>query len=146
MDDILKYIYNFCATQERCKSDVIKKLTNKGINKDQIQKIINQLIDNDFINEKRYSEMFSRGKFKINKWGKIKISHHLKMKKVSEIDIKFGIDQIDSTEYKNCINKIITKRRITTDTEYENKMKMVRYLQQKGFEYELIWNIINKHY
>ena len=90
--------------------------------------------------------MFSRGKFKINKWGKIKISHHLKMKKVSEIDIKFGIDQIDSTEYKNCINKIITKRRITTDTEYENKMKMVRYLQQKGFEYELIWNIINKHY
>ncbi|MBE50822.1 MAG: RecX family transcriptional regulator [Flavobacteriales bacterium] len=146
MDDILKYIFNFCATQERCKSDVIKKLTKKGVNKDQMQKIINQLIDNDFINEKRYSEIFSRGKFRINKWGKIKISHHLKMKNVSENDIKFGVDKIDSTDYENCINEIISKRKITTDKEYENKMKIIQYLQQKGFEYDLIWKIINKHY
>ena len=146
MDDIFKYIYNFCATQERCKSDVIKKLTNKGINNDQIQEIINQLINNDFINEKRYSEIFCRGKFRINKWGKIKIYHHLKMKKISESDIKFGINQIDSTDYENCINKIINKRKNTTNKEYENKMKVIRYLQQKGFEYDLIWKMINKHY
>ena len=85
-------IEKYCAIQERCIFDVKIKLKEWQISSKKISQIITNLIDNDFINESRYAESFCRGKFKIKKWGRIKIIYELKKKKISQDNINKGIE------------------------------------------------------
>ena len=91
-NSIKKKIEFYCAYQERCKMEVAQKLRKLGIFGDELEKYICDLIDNDFLNEKRFSECYVRGKFNNNNWGRIKIIRELKSRKISIDNIKIFID------------------------------------------------------
>ena len=48
-----------------------------GVEEDIIKNILTDLILEKFIDEQRFSESFCRGKFRIKKWGKLKIKNEL---------------------------------------------------------------------
>ena len=48
-------------------------MSSLGIEKPVQKKILNILVEENFINEVRYAKTYCRGKFRINKWGKQKI-------------------------------------------------------------------------
>ena len=74
MDNFIKKRVEFyCAYQERCRVEVIQKLKKLKIYGDSIEEYIAHLINNDFLNEKRFAESYVRGKFNNNNWGKIRI-------------------------------------------------------------------------
>ena len=52
---IKKKIEFYCAYQERCKMEVTQKLKELGILGGDLDKYIYHLINNDFLNEKRFS-------------------------------------------------------------------------------------------
>ena len=55
-----------------------------GVKEDIIKNILTDLILEKFIDEQRFfSESFCRGKFRIKRWGKLKIKNELKMRKIS---------------------------------------------------------------
>src|SRR6478609_905032 len=64
---------SFCAYQERTQQEVRDKLWELQVNRDWIEEIISQLIVENFINEERFAKAFAGGKFRIKKWGKVKI-------------------------------------------------------------------------
>ena len=70
--------YKFCAYQERSQQEVRLKLKSFLITDDEVENIIVNLIENNFINEERFAIAFAGGKFRINKWGKLKIKAALK--------------------------------------------------------------------
>ena len=76
--EILKKTENYCSYQERCKKEVIEKLSTLKLDKSEIDDVISYLIKNDYINEERFALAFTQGKFRIKKWGKIKIILELK--------------------------------------------------------------------
>ena len=102
-------------------------------------------IDNDFINESRYAESFCRGKFKIKKWGRIKIIYELKKKKISQDNINKGIRIIDENEYKKLLESLYIRKikSIKIKDRFTKKAKIFKFLQQKGFETNMIWELIN---
>ena len=110
--EITKRIESYCSLQDRCKWEIEKKLKIWGIDMSSVDLIINNLILEKFIDEKRYSESFCRGKFRIKKWGKRKISNELRSKKISETHIKQGISQINDEEYQNTLLSLIQKKKI----------------------------------
>ena len=75
------YFKNYCSSQDRCLDDIRKKLKNFDLSKDEEDKIIKTLFNEDYLNEKRFAKSYCRGKFNINKWGRVKIEYELRKKK-----------------------------------------------------------------
>lgn len=133
----------WCAYQERCQYEVSNKLKTLGLNYELTQQLISELISSNFINEERFAEAFVSGKFRIKRWGKIKIKQHLKAKFISNYSIEKAIKQIEQSDYIKTIQELIHKKAKdfkTSDSEYQKKAKIHNYLACKGYEFNDIEN------
>ena len=129
-----------CSRQEKCCSDIRKKLENWSLSYDDQDNIIQSLIDDKFIDEKRYTGYYVRDKYKFNKWGRIKISHHLKQKQIPEYIIMEAFDSISDELYEENLKEILSSKLRSTREEdpYKLKAKLFRFAQSRGFESNLI--------
>jgi regulatory protein len=139
-------IQSYCAIQDRCQWEVEKKMKEWGISDEIIENILTDLILDKFVNEERFSESFCRGKFRIKRWGKVKIKNELKIKKISNNCIDKGLLQIEKKEYMKVLKDLYLKKRdsLKDTNQFIRKGKIAKHLQQKGFESKLIWELINK--
>ena len=139
-------IQAYCAIQDRCQWEVEKKMKEWGVSDEVIENILTNLILENFVNEQRFTESFCRGKFRIKKWGKVKIKNELKVRKISENCIDKGFLQIDNKEYMKVLKNLYIKKSISIKdkNQFIRKGKIAKHLQQKGFESKLIWELINK--
>ncbi len=134
----------YCAYQERAQQEVRDKLYEWGLHMEDVEQVISELISTNFLNEERYANAFALGKFRIKGWGKIKIQQHLKAKRVSAPLIKMALQQIDLDEYDEKLTDTI-KKKVSTPLQQlsiQDKAKLVRYLQGKGYESTLIFEKI----
>ena len=144
-DQALQKLKHYCAYQERCHSEVKEKLYNLGVWKKEHDEIIASLIENGYLNEERFAIAFAGGRFRIKQWGRVKIKYELKQKQVSEYSIKKALKQIDEQEYMKSLNKLATEKYNSLKREQwlARKKKTVDYLLQKGYELNLINNVID---
>ena len=145
--EILNKMRKYCAFQERCISDIEKKLSRFIISKNDKIQIINSLTIEKYIDEKRFSISYCHGKFKIKKWGKQKIKNELIKKKISKENIEIAINSISMSDYIKALNDLINfKIKYIKDTDLFNRNgKLARFLLQRGYEFDIIWDQINKN-
>lgn len=134
-----------CSRREFCSSDIRSKLQTWGIGDIDNEKIIDLLIKENFINEDRYAKAFVKDKFNYNKWGKIKITSHLKVKNIQSDIIRTALDSIDNELYLKVLKELMAnhKRFVKAKNQYDLKAKMLRYGLSKGFESHLLYDILN---
>ena len=146
VEEATRALEHFCAYQERCHKEVEKKLTDLRMIPEAQDKIILHLLKHNFLNEERFSKAFARGKFKVKKWGKIKIVNELKFKNISPYNIKTALKEIDTKEYYSTLLKTAKKKLqlIKETNSYKKKNKLYTYLQSKGFESNLISEAVNE--
>ena len=135
----------FCAYQERCDQEIRKKVKSWGMFGEDVDILISDLIQNNFLNEERFASAFVSGKFRIKRWGRIKIRQHLKQKNISNYSINKGLNEIDEDDYLQTIKDLIeSKNRLTkAKDKWDRRAKLQRYMQAKGFEHELVLEEIN---
>jgi len=135
-----------CSRREYCCEDVRNKLILWGISNDDSEKIISNLIKENFINEMRFAEAYVKDKFRYNKWGKVKIAAHLKMKKIPGEIIMTALGSIDYDVYNKALRDIITshRRSVKFKNQYDLKAKLLRYGLSKGFESSLLYEVLNE--
>lgn len=135
----------YCAYQERCVWEVRRKMNEKGINASDAEKLVMYMISEGFLEEERYVRAFARGKFRLKKWGRSRISRELKMKQIPEQLIRIGISEIDQTEYYETLRAEVEKKWEKTHEKdpYKKRFKVIGYLMNKGFEQELIQEIVD---
>lgn len=133
-----------CAYQERCQQEMRDKLYEWGLYTDAVENIIADLITDNFLNEERFAKAYAGGKFRIKKWGKIKIKIELKKRKISEYCIKKAMEEITDKEYISTIKQLITKKskEIKGGKLKVRNYKIAQYIASKGFEQNLIWDIL----
>ena len=133
-------IQAYCAYQERCHKEVTMKLKSWGLIQEAIDVLITELIQFNFLNEERYARSFARGKFRIKKWGKMKIRMALKKRDVYFKCIDLAMLEIDDKAYLNTLKHLLQKKNETLKetNSYKRKIKLTRYLVTKGYEYDLI--------
>lgn len=129
-----------CSRQEKCCSDMRKKLYDWQISPKDHDELIDYLLENKYIDEERFVEAFVRDKFKFNKWGKIKISYHLRQKEISNSLINQFINEINEEEYLSTLKKLadLKNKSLREEDIYKRKVKLMRNLASKGFESNLI--------
>lgn len=144
-EEIKQKLVNYCVYQDRCHSEVEQKMRDFLLIPEAKDEIFLYLIKENYLNEERFTRSYIRGKFYIKHWGRNKIRINLKQKGITEKLISKSMDEIDADDYEKTINKIyedyFSKQKGLK--EYQKKSKTIRYLISKGFEYELVWNVIN---
>jgi regulatory protein len=135
----------FCAYQERCQFEVENKLITWNFPEEQRNQLIAHLITNRFLDEERFASAYVSGKFRIKRWGRIKINQHLKQKQISSYSIQKAMKEIDPSEYYETIYKLAKRKwseRKKEEDLWSFQAKVSRYLAAKGYESELIYQVI----
>jgi regulatory protein len=138
---------HYCAYQERSQSEIRNKLYEWGLKPWDVEEIISELILTNFLNEERFANAYVSGKFKIKKWGKIKIKQGLKLKQVPEKMITRALNTIDYDDYLKVILETAEKKLplIHEKDAYKRKYKLTSYLYSKGFENNLISDVLKNN-
>ena len=136
---------SYCAYQERSQQEIRDKLYAWGQYPDDVENIIVELIAENFLSEERFAHAYVSGKFSIKKWGKIKITNGLKLKRIPPRLIKESLSAIDDEEYRQTLFEILEKkaRYVVEKDAYKRKIKLAQYAVSRGFETELIFDILN---
>jgi len=137
---------HYCAYQERSHREVKDKLYGFGLNTKEVDQILSTLIEENYLNEERFAIQFAGGHFRTKKWGRVKITHALKQKQVSPYCIKKALKQIDEDEYLKTLQKLFEEKLKTLKSEkniFVKKRKLQDHLLQKGFESDLIREMMN---
>ena len=142
----IERLKNYCALQDRCQWDVTQKMKEWGLLEMTQNHILEILIQEKYVDEERFAQSFCRGKFLIKKWGKVKITNELKKKRISDICIKKGLEVIDLTEYDLLLENLLAKKNNTLrdKNHFTRKSKLARFLIQRGFEGNLVWDKIRE--
>lgn len=140
---LLKKAEKFCAYQDRCKSEVVAKLKALEATPKVIQEILNHLREDGFICEERFVKSFVRGKMNQKHWGINKIRFALQQKGIDAKMIRDAINEIDSDTYRLELEKILKAKKINETDPFKRKAKLASYAIQKGYEPNLIWEVLN---
>lgn len=141
----LKKIQDWCAYQERCQQEVRDKLYEYRLRTTDVENIIAQLISENFLNEERFAKAYAGGKFRIKKWGRIKIKMGLKARRLSDYCIRKGLEEISDSEYRKTLKKLLEEkdRTLNEKNKIRRKYKLLRFAAGRGFEQELIMEMLN---
>ena len=137
---IVKLEY-YCSYQERCHDEVVQKLYDLGMKTNEIDIVVVHLLQNDFLNEERFSRSFARGKHRIKKWGKIRIVNELKQRHIAAPNIKLALTEISEEQYQETFHTLAEKHwEILKESDgQKKKKKWCDYLLRKGWESNLVY-------
>ena len=88
----------YCSSVERCVSEVEAKLEQWGADHEIKDRVIEHLIKEKYIDQRRYCAAFVRDKYRFNQWGRMKIVQALRLKKIPADVISLGLEEIDESE------------------------------------------------
>ena len=155
MENIVKQKYSYrqallkaeryCAYQERSSRELKDKLLEWELSESQIEEIINCLTEDNYLNEERFAKSFVRGKFRIKRWGRLKIKQELRKKYIADSLIKLALQEINDDEYINTIQFLASKKskEIKDSNAVIKKHKVIRFLVSRGFEQDIALDVLH---
>lgn len=135
---------SYCAYQERSQFEIRNKLYEWGLHQKDVEEIISELIELNFLNEERFALAYSLGKFRIKGWGKNKIRQGLKLKRIPDKLIIKSLKEINEDDYMLMLTKIL-KKKLNTISEkdpFKKRYLLSRFASSKGYESDLIADLL----
>jgi len=132
----------YCAYQERCHYEVSTKLRSFGLDEEQSGRIIAHLIENRYLNEERFAIAYASGKLRIKHWGRMKIKQGLIAKFIPKNIIQTALYSFEDDEYETVFKQLAERKWKDLEKEkdpWQRKAKLMRFLQSRGFEQEMIY-------
>jgi regulatory protein len=138
--EIYSKLARLCSHSEQCSPDLRKKIREMGGTSAMADRIIEQLEKEKFLSDERYARAYVSEKFRINKWGRIKMEYYLRMKGLKDSIIKSGFTEIDENQYIKLLMQIMKEKAksITRGNKFDRMGQIIRFTQSRGFEPELI--------
>ncbi len=126
----------YCAQSEQCRSSVMDKLTRWGASHELSERIINYLVKNDYINERRFCQIYSESKMNLQKWGRIKIAYQLRAKRIDKRLIDEALTDLDPNRYHEVLLQLARQKMSTIkdDNPFARRNKLMAFLASHGFE------------
>jgi len=147
--DIWIALVRYCSYQERCKSDVVKKMQQLEVPPAEFGNWIAKLQAENFLNELRFTKGFVNGRFKNKGWGVGKLKRELAARKIEESIIQQVLaEEIDSESYEQKALWVAEKKwkSIKGKTTMERQLKLQKFLLGKGFEFAVVKELIKKNF
>ncbi len=144
LNEAREKIRAYCAYRERSQAEVRQKLEDYGLITEVVDELIMELIQENFLNEERFARAFVRGKFHIKKWGRVKIRHALYHHGLSKYILTKAFEEINEEAYSDTLREVIEKKMRETriKNDYQRNGKVAAYVIGRGYEPEMVWEII----
>lgn len=107
--------------------------------------VIVDLIKEKYLDEERFARSYTRGKFKIKRWGKYKISAELKKRQIGAYCIKEGLSEIDEEEYYTTMCNELRRRDEVEKAgqhPFQKRRALADYMFKRGYESGMVWEAI----
>jgi regulatory protein len=129
-------LVRFCNYQERCTQDVLRKMYQLQVPKNDQETLLQYLLKNGLFDDFIFAENYTQGKLRIKGWGRNKIKAGLYEKQISKELIEKALDKIEEEEYLKKLREIADKQRkkIKATNDYELHQKLKLYMMRRGFE------------
>ena len=135
-------IRKYCTYQERSSREVRQKMSEIGIRGAEAEKLLESLIDEQYVNDERFTECFIRGKMNTKRWGRMKLQSELFKKGITASLIQQGLSEIDEEQYAQNMEHLIEKWHRSHSAG--DRQPLFRFLLSKGYESERIDKITKR--
>lgn len=139
---------DLCARSEQCEANIRQKLYRLGLASGEVQKIIESLTLESFIDNARFARSFARDKCRFSSWGRNKIRLALAAKRISPQDIAQGLEAIEEKDYLDALRRVAAAKArglaLTGPDGRENRIKLFRHILSRGFESDLATKAIKE--
>ena len=139
-EQALQKLKHYCAYQERSHKEVRQKLYDLGVWKKDHDQLIATLIEENYLNEERFAIAYAGGKFRMKKWGRVRITYELQQRQVSAYSIRKALKQIEEQDYLATLQELATDKYAALRGEQYliRQKKTTDYLVAKGYEHNLV--------
>ena len=131
---------SLCSTSEHCTGEMEEKLRKWGLENNEIERALEYLVDEKYIDNLRFSRAYCLDKLRYNHWGRIKIQQTLHHLRLTSKEIQEGLSAIEENEYKEILLTVANAKLRTLHDEdaFTRQGKLIRHLLSKGFEMDFI--------
>ena len=129
-----------CANAEHCQYDMLEKMKRWELSEEAQARVMAQLIEERYVDDRRYARAFVKDKIRYNKWGRRKVQQGLWMKRIDKEIQDEVLDDIDEKEYLDVLKPLLKQKRksIKANSDYELNQKLVRFAYGRGFTFDII--------
>lgn len=135
-----------CSRSEHCTRDVMEKMRRWQVDEATSVRVLDYLKREKYVDDRRYARFFINDKVKYNRWGRRKVEQALRMKGVSVDDYADSLSELADADYEEILLPLLRSkmRSVKAASDYELKMKLVRFAMGRGFSYEQAMNSVCK--
>ncbi|MBQ8052040.1 MAG: RecX family transcriptional regulator [Bacteroidaceae bacterium] len=133
-----------CSRRECCVSEIREKLTLWQQPVAVQDRIIERLQSEGYIDELRFSRAYALDKMRYNHWGRQKIAQMLRLLDVPDRDRQTALRELPDDEYLDILRRALRSKlpTIRARNDYERRGKLMRFLLGRGFEMDLIREVM----
>lgn len=137
-EQALASLQRLCARAERSSGDALRLMDTWNVDKNKRNEILQNLVHDKFIDDRRYAEAFVREKTSLSAWGEYKIRAALKRKGIHEEIINEVLSNINPGANVERLTQRLTRKvkSVKYETPYQLKTKLIRYGISLGFQME----------
>lgn len=135
-----------CSKSEKCTSEILEKLKLWGLSKEESEPVIDQLVQEKYLDDERFARAYVKDKFRFNRWGKQKIAHMLRAKNISPEILELAFEEIEEEGYSDELRKLLTdkEKSIKAKDKYDKRNKLMRFALGRGFESGKIYAVLKE--
>ena len=143
--DALFRLTALCSQGEHCEWEMREKMRRWAIPDDAQARIMQQLIEEKYIDETRYCQFFIRDKIRFNKWGRRKVEQALMGKRIPRTTYLPVLDEVPDEDYLAVLRPLLKAkmRQFAGLTDYECTGRLIRFAAGRGFTFDIIRQCID---
>lgn len=125
-------VRKFCEYQDRSETEVRRKMAQLLIPIPEREDLLQELIEEKYVDDERFAESFIRGKVNQKRWGRTRLNYELRLKGISDSIITEKMSEIDEETYNKNLEYLI--ERWKSEHSKPDKQKLFQYLIRKGYQ------------
>ena len=144
-EQALAALMRLAARSEKSSGDALRLMQNWGVDPSARQGVLQRLINDKFIDDRRYAEAFVRDKMRFSGWGVFKLRAALRNKGISTDIVEDVLRMLDSNNMTDRLRERLERKMGTTKytTRYDLKTKLMRYGASLGYDFESVGDVVD---
>jgi regulatory protein len=134
-----------CSRREYCRKDVLKKvMTALDGDAAKAEEVVGKLVEERYVDDRRYAAAFARDKASIAGWGAAKIRYMLAAKGVDREIIASALEEVDVSRADARLEKLMENKARSLKDDPQRRMKLLRFGLGRGYGYEEVSSMIDR--
>lgn len=142
----LESLMRLCARAERSSGDAMRLMASWQVPQQEREGVLQRLMHEKFIDDRRYAEAFVREKTNLSAWGEYKIRTALRRKGIAEETVAEAMKIFACCDTPERLDERLRRKARTTkyDTSYQLRTKLMQYGASLGYPFEEVGQSVDR--